>query len=102
MDMSQAFRELFGTLAEQNHATLVPYLLEGVGGVPELNLPDLIHPNAAGQRNPGRNVLAGFRTDFAERFSFRIQLIFVTVARQRLTPSGAKDRTCCEDARNLS
>ena len=52
----QAFRELFGTLAEQNHATLVPYLLEGVGGVPELNLPDLIHPNAAGQRILAENV----------------------------------------------
>jgi acyl-CoA thioesterase-1 len=29
---------------------LIPYFLAGVGGDPSLNLPDRIHPNAAGQR----------------------------------------------------
>jgi len=52
----QAFGEMFGTLAEKNHAALIPYLLEGVGGNPELSLPDLIHPNAAGQRILAENV----------------------------------------------
>ena len=33
-----------------------PYLLEGVGGDPELNQPDRIHPNAAGQRVLAENV----------------------------------------------
>jgi acyl-CoA thioesterase I len=51
-----AFGEMFGALAEKNHTALVPYLLEGVGGDPELNLPDLIHPNAAGQRVLAENV----------------------------------------------
>ena len=37
-------------------ADLVPYLLEGVAGDPSLNLPDGIHPNAAGQRVLGENV----------------------------------------------
>ncbi|MDQ6623913.1 MAG: arylesterase [Verrucomicrobiota bacterium] len=46
----RAFGELFGELATKNHATLIPYLLEGVGGDPSLNLADRIHPNAAGQR----------------------------------------------------
>ncbi|MEO5722043.1 MAG: arylesterase, partial [Chthoniobacterales bacterium] len=44
------FGSIFGELAEKNNAALVPYLLEGVGGDPTLNLPDHIHPNAAGQR----------------------------------------------------
>ena len=52
----QEFGEMYATLAEKNHATLIPYLLEGVGGNPDLNLPDLIHPNAAGQRILAENV----------------------------------------------
>ena len=41
---------MFGELAQENHATLVPYLLEGVAGEPALNLEDRIHPNAAGHK----------------------------------------------------
>lgn len=52
----RAFGEMFGALAEKNSAGLVPYLLEGVGGDPDLNLPDRIHPNAAGQRILAENV----------------------------------------------
>jgi acyl-CoA thioesterase-1 len=52
----RAFGEMFGLLAEKNRAALIPYLLEGVGGDPELNLPDRIHPNAAGQRILAENV----------------------------------------------
>ena len=52
----RAFGEMFGTLAEKNRAALIPYLLEGVGGDPELNQPDRVHPNAAGQRVLAENV----------------------------------------------
>ncbi len=52
----RSFGEMYGALAEKNHAGLIPYLLEGVGGDPELNLPDRIHPNAAGQRILAENV----------------------------------------------
>ena len=52
----RGFADLFGALAEKNHAALIPYLLEGVGGDPELNQPDLVHPNAAGQRILAENV----------------------------------------------
>lgn len=45
-----AFGSLFAELAEKNHAALIPYFLEGIGGDPEMNLGDGIHPNAAGQR----------------------------------------------------
>jgi acyl-CoA thioesterase-1 len=52
----RAFGEMFGALAEKNHAALIPYLLEGVGGDPELNQLDRVHPNAAGQRILAENV----------------------------------------------
>jgi acyl-CoA thioesterase I len=47
---------MFTDLATKNGAALVPYLLEGVAGDPSLNLPDGIHPNAAGQRVLAENV----------------------------------------------
>jgi acyl-CoA thioesterase-1 len=51
----RAFGEMFAELARENHAALIPYLL-GVGGDPTLNLADMIHPNAAGQRILAENV----------------------------------------------
>ena len=48
-EFMQTFREIFPELAVKNGVVLVPFLLEGVGAVPELNQPDLIHPTAHGQ-----------------------------------------------------
>jgi acyl-CoA thioesterase-1 len=48
-DFTKAFRQVFPKLAKENRLPLVPFLLDGVGGHPELNLPDGIHPNAEGQ-----------------------------------------------------
>lgn len=44
------FREIYPRLAQKHGAALIPFFLERVGGVPELNLPDRIHPNEAGQK----------------------------------------------------
>lgn len=44
------FAAVFPTLAEANNAILIPFLLQGVAGVPEFNQPDGIHPNAAGHK----------------------------------------------------
>ncbi len=55
-DYVSAFSQMFADLAEKNRAALVPYLLEGVAGNPSLNLPDGIHPNAAGQKIIAENV----------------------------------------------
>ena len=55
-DYVSAFGEMFGKLATKNGAALVPYLLDGVAGNPSLNLPDGIHPNAAGQKILAENV----------------------------------------------
>jgi acyl-CoA thioesterase-1 len=49
-DYVAAFGKMFGELAQENHAALVPYLLKGVAGDPALNLEDRIHPNAAGHK----------------------------------------------------
>ena len=42
------FRAVFRDLAATRVLTFVPFLLEGVAGVPELNQADGIHPNAEG------------------------------------------------------
>jgi acyl-CoA thioesterase I len=49
-DYVSAFGRMFTDLAAKNGAALVPYLLQGVAGDPSLNVPDGIHPNAAGQK----------------------------------------------------
>ena len=49
-DYAGDFQRAFGEVARRNNATLIPFLLEGVGGIRELNQPDLIHPTAAGHR----------------------------------------------------
>lgn len=45
-----SFREIFPPVAEQWEAILIPFLLEGVGGEPEFNLSDGIHPNPEGHQ----------------------------------------------------
>ncbi len=43
-------RKMFTDLAREKGVTLIPFLLEGVGGVESLNQPDGVHPNAAGTK----------------------------------------------------
>ncbi|RIV27012.1 arylesterase [Fibrisoma montanum] len=49
-DYTREFRDLFKELATKNDAILIPFLLEGVGGIPKLNLPDGIHPTPTGHK----------------------------------------------------
>src|SRR5437763_54853 len=51
-----AFGKIYFDLAAKNNAALIPYLLEAVGGDPNLNQPDRVHPNAAGQKILVENV----------------------------------------------
>ncbi|HZD39983.1 MAG TPA: arylesterase [Terriglobales bacterium] len=53
---ARQFEEIFPQLAKENHAALIPFVLEGVGGVRELNLPDGIHPTAKGHQVVAANV----------------------------------------------
>ena len=55
-EYTTSFRTLFPELAAANNALLIPFLLEGVGGMPALNLPDGIHPNPAGHQIIAENV----------------------------------------------
>ena len=48
VDIAVATSDLFFDLAKENQVPLIPFLLEGVGGNPNYNLPDRIHPNAKG------------------------------------------------------
>ena len=52
----ERFRRVFEELAEREGVPLVPFLLEGVGGDPELMLEDGIHPRAEAQPRLLENV----------------------------------------------
>ncbi|MDC6391145.1 GDSL-type esterase/lipase family protein [Maribacter sp. PR1] len=56
MDYTAKFRSMFPELADKNDVSLIPFLLEGVAGEPELNLEDGIHPTAEGQKIVANNV----------------------------------------------
>ena len=51
-----AFKTLFPDVASESKATLIPFLIEGVGGVEKLNQEDGIHPTAEGQIKVADNV----------------------------------------------
>jgi acyl-CoA thioesterase-1 len=55
-DYTSKFRTIYPELAEKNNLPLIPFLLEGVGGIAKLNLPDGIHPTAEGHRIVAENV----------------------------------------------
>ena len=48
--------QMYSELAEKNDAALVPNMLEGVAGNPNLTIPGGLHPNAAGQKIVAQNV----------------------------------------------
>lgn len=50
------FRNIYIDLAAKNKMTLIPFLLEGVGGEPKLNQADGIHPTAEGHLIVAENV----------------------------------------------
>ena len=55
-DYTVAFAAMFPEIAEQQKVTLIPFLLEDVGGMPSMNLPDGIHPNPEGHRRVAETV----------------------------------------------
>lgn len=55
-DFAREFQAVFPAVAEKYEATLLPFLLEGVGGQLELNQPDRIHPNVAGHQRIAETV----------------------------------------------
>ncbi len=53
---STEFRELYPALAQKNGMTLIPFLLEGVGGEVKLNQEDGIHPTVEGHQIVAANI----------------------------------------------
>jgi len=49
-EYTRDFEALYARLARELDLPFLPFLLEGVATIPELNQPDGIHPTAAGQR----------------------------------------------------
>ncbi len=48
-EYTSEFRSVFVDVAQQSSVPLIPFILEGVAGIPELNQSDGIHPTADGQ-----------------------------------------------------
>lgn len=55
-EYTSEFRNIFPELADSNGLELIPFLLDGVAGDPDLNQRDGIHPTAEGQRIVADNV----------------------------------------------
>lgn len=55
-DYTTEFRTIFSDLASKNELVFIPFILENVGGVKELNQRDGIHPTAEGHRIVAENV----------------------------------------------
>lgn len=51
------FENIYPKLAKKYSVKLVPFLLDGVGGQPAMNLPDGIHPNPKGHEVMAKTVL---------------------------------------------
>jgi acyl-CoA thioesterase-1 len=45
---TSAFRAIYPDVAARHDVILIPFILEGVGGNPDFNQPDFVHPTAAG------------------------------------------------------
>ena len=55
-EYTRQFEGIYPRLAKEFTAGLIPFFLEGVGGIDSLNLADGIHPNAKGQKIVRENV----------------------------------------------
>lgn len=49
-EYTDEFKTIYPAVAQEKNVTLIPFLLEGVAGNPDLNLPDGIHPTEAGHK----------------------------------------------------
>ncbi|HMC54852.1 MAG TPA: arylesterase [Gemmatimonadaceae bacterium] len=58
---TRRFHGVFPEVAKRTGVILMPFLLQGVAGMPGLNQGDGIHPNDAGERIVARNVMKALR-----------------------------------------
>ncbi len=69
-EYARAFRNVYPALAAGEQVRLIPFLLEGVGGVDSLMQADGIHPNEAGHRIVAEHVWAALQP-VMEKWRFR-------------------------------
>ena len=62
IEYTRKFAQLFQDLSIKHKIPLLPFLLEGVGGNPSMNLPDRIHPNSVGHRKISETVFKSLAT----------------------------------------
>ncbi len=55
-EYTREFRQIYRDLAKQYNVALIPFVLQGVGGLAQMNQPDGIHPNAEGEKVMTENV----------------------------------------------
>lgn len=55
-EYTAAFEKMFTELAQEEKVSLMPFLLEGVGGEPTMNQEDGIHPNEKGHEVIAKNL----------------------------------------------
>ena len=60
-EYTSGFAAVFDRVATDYDLPYVPYFLDGVGGVPELNLPDQLHPNPEGHAKIAEKLAPVFR-----------------------------------------
>jgi acyl-CoA thioesterase I len=56
-DYRRSFNQMYTELAKKHQINFLPFMLEGIGGVKELNLADGIHPNKKGHEKIVDNIL---------------------------------------------
>jgi len=61
-EYSNEFVQVYPDLSQKNGAELIPFLLDGVAGNPDLNLADGIHPNIEGHQIVANNVWEVLKT----------------------------------------
>jgi len=63
-EYASEFESLYPQLAAKNKALLIPFLLQDVAGIAELNQPDGIHPNTQGHKIIADNLYPYFKRLF--------------------------------------
>lgn len=53
---TRSFHAIYAEVAKKENVMLLPFLLDGVAGIPRLNQPDGVHPNTTGERIVADNV----------------------------------------------
>jgi acyl-CoA thioesterase I len=68
---TSAFRSVYRQLAKEHDVVFVPFYLDGVAGIPNLNIADGIHPNAEGSRIVEKTVWAALEPLLTKRTADR-------------------------------